>query len=173
MLGLCEASPSPEIASGEVSAGLSVVRHEGEDVFVVSVAPFGGAGCGEGEPVARIAELLHDERFLDAAAYGEVFVDVLLGVLARHGEVFGEVVGACPTPVVWPKVYVAVVHVLVGADALVAVDVVFASPAAFTANADEVFLVQRTYECTGFRQPFFKGRQCAGAEGTRLVAYLP
>ena len=173
MLGTGIASPPPEVAAGKVSAGLCIVTHQGEYIFIIAVTPLGCGRGREGESVTRIAEFLHHERFLDTGTYSKVLVDILFGVLARHSEVIDEVVFACPTPVVWPQMYIAVVYIGVSTDALVACYIVLAPPTALTSDTDKMVLVERAYQSTCLGEPFLKGRECLLAEGTRLVAYLP
>ena len=82
-------------------------------------------------------------------------------------------VGTSPTPVVWPKMNIAIVDVLVGTNALIALDVVLTSPTALATDADEVIFVERANQLACLSEPFLKGRKCLLAESTRLIAYLP
>ena len=68
---------------------------------------------------------------------------------------------------------VAVVHILVSTDALVAVVVVLAAPRALATNGNEVVIVERTNQRRGLCEPLLEVGQCLFGEGTRLVAYLP
>ena len=61
---------------------------------------------------------------------------------------------------------VAVVDVLVGADAFPASEVVLAAPGALATDGDEVVGVQFADDARGLAEPLLEGRQCLGG-GTR------
>ena len=173
MLWLGQASPPPEVAASKVAALGSVVAHEREYVLIESVAPLGGRAQLELKAVAWIAELLHHEGLLDLGAYLQVAVYIVLRVSLGARQVLDERVLLGPAPVVGPQVDVGVVDVLVGRDALPAVEVVLAAPGALAADADQVVGVERADERRCLGEPFLEGRHGLTRECPRLVAYLP
>ena len=100
-------------------------------------------------------------------------IDILLGVLARHTQVFHKMFLASPAPVVGPEMNVAIVYILVGTDTFIAGDIVLTSPTALASDTDEVVTVERTNEAACLCQPAFESRQRFLTESTGLVAYLP
>ena len=80
-------------------------------------------------------------------------IDILLGVLARHTQVFHKMFLASPAPVVGPEMNVAIVYILVGTDTFIAGDIVLTSPTALASDTDEVVTVERTNEAACLCQP--------------------
>ena len=76
-----------------------------------------------------------------------MLVYILTCVVTCLWQVFNEVVGACPAPVVWPEMYIAIAYVPVLAYLLIESIITLASPCAFTANAYKVVLVDSPNEC--------------------------
>ena len=84
MFWIGEAAPSPEVATGKVTAGCRIVANKTEHIFIIAITTLGSRGWREGESITRITELLHHQWFLDASAYLQVIVNIFLGILASH-----------------------------------------------------------------------------------------
>ena len=65
VLGLCKATPAPEVAAGKLASLLGIVGDKGEDVLIVAVTTRGWGSEGKLEAITRLAKLLHDKGFLE------------------------------------------------------------------------------------------------------------
>ena len=166
-------TPSPEVATGEEPALARIAGNKLEDISIIGIAALRRRTRAEAHAIAGIAKLLHDERLAQVLADGEMTIDIVLSVGAGTWQVFDERVGLGPAPIVRPQMHIAVVDILVGADALIASIVTLAAPCALTADGDEVVLVDAANERRGLAEPPLKGRESLLREGTRLVADLP
>ena len=128
MARLSQAAPSPEITARKQATLLSMVSHQREDVPIIAVASLCRCVECELEAIARITELLHHQGFVQAFADGQMLVDILLGVLTGTRQMLDERVRMRPSPVVRPQMYITVVDVAVGTDALVALNIILTAP---------------------------------------------
>ena len=101
-----------------------------------------------------------------------MFINILLCVLAGDSQIFQQMVYSRPTPVVWPKMNVAIIHILVGTDPFSTVQFTFTSPFAFATDRNQMILIERTDQLARFTQPLFESRQLLFAESTRFITYL-
>ena len=115
--GACRAAPAPEIASCHDVAGRCTAYDLLEDMAVVGVAGRRRRAGLEGEAVARVAELLDDERFAQLPCDFRMAADVFGRFFAGRREVSPDIFLADPPPVVGPDVYVGVVDLRQGVDA--------------------------------------------------------
>ncbi|CUQ63719.1 Uncharacterised protein [Segatella copri] len=86
-----------------------------------------------------------------------MFINILLCVLAGDFQIFLQMVFSRPTPVVWPKMNVAIIYILVGTDPFPTVQFTFTSKFTFATDRNQMILIERTDQL----------------ESTRLITYLP
>ena len=139
-------TPSPEVATGEEPALARIAGNKLEDISIIGIAALRRRTRAEAHAIAGIAKLLHDERLAQVLADGEMTIDIVLSVGAGTWQVFDERVGLGPAPIVRPQMHIAVVDILVGADALIASIVTLAAPCALTADGDEVVGIETADE---------------------------
>ena len=102
-----------------------------------------------------------------------MLVNILFGVLASHGQILNQMLRAHPTPVVRPKMNVAIIHILIRTNALVNLKILLTSPCSFRADGNQMMLVKASYQRRCFTQPFFKRRQSLFAKCSRFITNLP
>ena len=78
------ASPAPEVATGKITTRGGIVANKTEDILIITITTFCSRRRREGETVTRITELFHHQRLTDATANSKMFINILLGVLARY-----------------------------------------------------------------------------------------